>query len=616
MAFVFRSQLKNSFNNSIDANLGPGQYLPVYQINKIPSNKTPFLSSLPRNTDNKKIEEIPGPGSYHTETLYDQIPNIFLKNKKSQNFSGEAIYKALENNKLLTDLDPVQIWVNDHYEKLGFLTKTKRFNEENSPIPGPGSYIKMRPNSGKQLKNSKEIIKKAKLINTNNLLIETIPAKKHLYGFDLDFNGSLVRNSDPEFSNKYKGEKNDSVGPANYTTLKPYEWHKKGTSLWSKSKTHKYFTLTKSKYENNQSKTFYKSNDKEKPQDNIDRFKIRISKSFDGDKKDYRREVDIKILKEKTKKTREKLLMNHTNKLFDRSYLLKTRGIDFNPGPGYYYDEKSNTGFKSHALPEEKQVFGSNCQRFPKVEVSEVRGPGYYNNEFSSVEKIKQKEFKEKILIPQMAKIKKYKPIKVEETELPGPGQYFGDHTSIRVKTAENNNFGSTLPRFQKFSETTNSNFPGPGSYLNQSNWNPSQNNNLAKIFLKPILNTRRNFSIIDKKPKDQIPPIGTYNPDYIYNLDYKVAKNCAKNNLSEAPFNLTKSKPRFENQVKGMSTTLGPGLYFKEQIYNERQKKIPFSNGERRFRDASMKFQTSPGQYESSSYFDWNRKTFNILYV
>lgn len=665
MAFVFRSDLKSSFDPPNDNHLGPGQYLPLFDKKKMNKNKIPFLTSSPRKTE-RVVLDVPGPGSYGLNIIEEKKNFHNQKDSEKVNLNSTAIYRALEGSQILGEIDPVHIWVNNQQEKLGFMTKIKRFKDNSlEDIPGPGAYIKSRPNSDKTnkfTKLKKKDIKKPLYENLNPSKVESIPAKKHTYGFELDLNGSLIRNNDPESSIKFKGEKNDSVGPGNYNTVKPEEWYKKGTSVWSKSKIKK-FHFTKSNFKNyfttnniinsKTSSTFYKSKEKSfmitGPENNsdaeIDIFisnKNKRSNSFDtNDNNNTKKlEVDMKVLKAKTKKMREVLFMNHTNKLFDRSYLLKSRGIDINPGPGYYFDEDSYAGFKGKQLSEEKQVFGSNCQRFPKIETKTDLGPAYYHQESNCIEQLKRKEIKEKLLIPQMAKIKKYKPVKVEEQEIPGPGYYNTENffeIKRRVNTADNN-FGSFEPRFKKLIDIKKINTPGPGTYTGQVDWGLRLNNNFAKIFNKPMtsnVNIRNSTfyndsgikkiskskypdSYFEKKSKDIIPPIGTYNPDQILNMEYKIAKNCAKNTLSEAPFNITKTKPRFDinNKNRSLSSNLGPGYYYKESLKAPKQIKNPFNYGDLRFKDTEPKYITNPGQYNANQYYDWNKKTFNILYV
>ena len=116
--------------------------------------------------------------------------------------------------------------------------------------------------------------------------------------------------------------------------------------------------------------------------------------------------------------------------------------------------------------------------------------------------------------------------------------------------------------------------------------------------------------------PKDETPGVGAYNADAIYSMEYKIAKNCSKNSLVEAPFNSTKTRPRFDRMRELSQAVIGPGIYHKQEVKKFRQVYPAFKNTEQRFREAKSQYTTNPGQYDASSYFDWNRKTFNILYL
>ena len=68
--------------------------------------------------------------------------------------NSTAIYRALESSNILGDIDPVHIWVNGQYEKMGFLSKIKRFKENyHEDNPGPGAYLKDRPFTEQTTKN-------------------------------------------------------------------------------------------------------------------------------------------------------------------------------------------------------------------------------------------------------------------------------------------------------------------------------------------------------------------------------------------------------------------------------------------------------------------------------
>ncbi len=816
MAFVFRSELKSCFDSKAEKQeIGPGYYHKEdsESIRK-PPNKVPFLASSPR-IKNEKIKEVPGPGAYYNEN--EQFAKLFKNTYNNNlfppcngngnlklaagsddknpnpNINFDVIYRALENENMLNDAYPINLLIDEQFEKLGFLSKNKRFKElRNFEVPGPGAYLRStKSKSAKNInkKNYKEQLKKNTLSAVNKRKVETIPAKNHVFGYDYDPEGNLKPNDDPLKELKHMGVKGSSVGPGNYELVKEKEWIKKGSLAWGskaqnhtqnnffrrpitnikkndntlnksfspEAKTSKFFNNTSSNFHhnnaisncnnkvrinsferidvknNNESATrkftkskklrnfssrkysaavFRKKFNLDTDDDNNDinnnsytnntnlitenqnlynkesfkafkKTKQRLSQSFSLEKKESayiktNTDIMLKFFKEKNKKRKEILLMNHTNKLFDRGYLLQSRKVDNNPGPGYYLEEKMYTSFKPQPLPEEKQTFGSISQRFPYLNTQDTLGPGAYFREDFNLEKSKQKIHKEKTMIPQFNKLKSYKPVKVEHNVFPGPGEYEPEKTKKRVMTAApTSNFGSKEPRFKKSSVANEaSKVIGPGTYNNPDYWaasskadcaslatmNKNSSNgfrSFAKILVKPNsanphrnMNRDNNFEIdaaeqhlgrnnflnfnnnnlnqdVNNKQNNknqarmeikmpEVPGVGAYNADAIYSLEYKIAKNCAKNSLVEAPFNSTKTRPRFqdENKKNHLQSILGPGIYHKIETNKFKQIYPPFKNTEKRFRDAKSQYKTNPGQYDTSSYFDWNKKSFNILYL
>jgi len=793
MAFVFRSELKSCFEVKADPDLGPGYYnKDETESRKQIPNKIPFLSSSPKLKP-KKVEEIPGPGAYYSDEQFQKIyknvnnllPGVKKEDKnKNDNVNVDVIYRALENENILNEADPIHLFVDEHFEKMGFLSKNKRFKEiKNLEVPGPGAYMREKSKSARILtnKNDKEKLRKNFLASINKNKVESIPSKNNWFGYDYNENGDLVKNNDPFKEKKYLGIKGSSVGPGNYDVVKDKDWFKKGVMHWGKEKSQTQNNFFKREIKNNNklinkspidrsfspesksknlfnhsgtnlnvnynsnnlnfldnntskneneiansgnikqiknlkeegnfhNKTFYalrknklklqkrmfshkkfssgyKKNSKFETIENLnnlaanteanennvynkthfEKFKStqkRFSQSFEFERKEAEHlKTDtnnlLKYYKEKNRKMKETILMNHTNKLFDRGYLLNSRRIDNNPGPGYYLEEKMYTSFKPQALPEDRQTFGSICQRFPYLKTADSLGPGAYFREEFKMEKIKQKTQKEKTMIPQINKLKSYKPVKVEHNILPGPGQYEPNKPKKRVMTASAAaNFGSKEPRFKKNIGTERSKNIGPGSYNNTDYWmnkienakNSNGFNSFAKILVKPksanpyrninrmnnfeldaeqtgmnFFNENNNYNIKNNEKNSrpqtrmdirisEVPGVGAYNPDALNSLEYKAAKNCAKNSLVEVPFNCTKSRPRFE-EGKSQSV-LGPGLYHKNETKKFKQIYPPFKNTEQRFREAKSQYRTNPGQYDTTSYFDWNKKTFNILYL
>jgi len=472
MAFVYRSELKSVLVVNAHPDLGPGYYHKEEKQNdKNYRNKIPFLSSSER-TKNKKIQEVPGPGAYYNDEQFAKIyKNAFNNNlisgnnikitgdDKNTNINVDVIYRALENENIVDDADPIHLFIDEHFEKLGFLSKNKRFKEiKNIEVPGPGTYLRTISKSAKNINkiNDKEKLKKIYLASLNKQRIESIPGKNHAFGYDLDEEGNLKPNDDPLKDKKFMGAKGSSVGPGNYELAKEKDWVKKGALSWGKTKSHKlnnflkrdiknknilnksvspegklgkFFINSGSNFHNAnsnkgnintnenfdildmknnnrsiadakylstdgknlnvniQNKTFYaanrskqlnnfgyrkysagfrkkfnfeteenKTNENQNVYDknNLRAFKKinRLSQSFEHEKKEanyIKTETDtmIKFFKQKNKKRKEILLMNHTNKLFDRSYLLQNKKVDNNPEPGYYLEEKIYTSFNS-----------------------------------------------------------------------------------------------------------------------------------------------------------------------------------------------------------------------------------------------------------------------------
>ena len=133
--------------------------------------------------------------------------------------------------------------------------------------------------------------------------------------------------------------------------------------------------------------------------------------------------------------------------------------------------------------------------------------------------------------------------------------------------------------------------------------------------FSAPFKSPQRNFDDFNKK-NDEIPPIGWYNSDYIYNMSYNVGKKAFRPTMVNAPFNSLKK--RFE-EVKSINFKGGPGQYFKETKLvptNKDQILPPFKQSEKRFKEYKKEFEIGPGIYNHSSYFDWNKKTFNVNFL
>ena len=71
----------------------------------------------------------------------------------------------------------------------------------------------------------------------------------------------------------------------------------------------------------------------------------------------------------------------------------------------------------------------------------------------------------------------------------------------------------------------------------------------------------------------------------------------------------------RNENNQEIFSN-IGPGYYYKNKKPNQKQVYPPFKSNETRFNDIRKENNIGPGNYNRNSYFDWTKKSFNILYL
>ena len=129
-----------------------------------------------------------------------------------------------------------------------------------------------------------------------------------------------------------------------------------------------------------------------------------------------------------------------------------------------------------------------------------------------------------------------------------------------------------------------------------------------------------------DFKWKKEIPGPGTYNPEKIKNhintkkmiktKDYNNKIDIYKNQL-----NYQADTIEYKNYKKSMSCkniSPLPGFYYVDKIYEAKQSIAPFnSSSNKKFSFlSSYSNYNGPCQYRRDSYFDWNKKSFNISYL
>ena len=114
------------------------------------------------------------------------------------------------------------------------------------------------------------------------------------------------------------------------------------------------------------------------------------------------------------------------------------------------------------------------------------------------------------------------------------------------------------------------------------------------------------------KKPDEEVPAVGIFNPGLISTITYKNRKKVksTNNNLIVA-FN-TAIK---QEENKEFKSNIGQGYYYNPKKLKEKQINPPFLQSDTKFKKTKNMLGIGPGYYESRSYFDWNKKSFYTFF-
>lgn len=610
MAFVGKSkkEVSEPLRKNND-NLGPGEYLPQTQIKKIKLYKEPFLSTI--NGTLHKLSDVPGPGSYYQdETLIKYLKNI--KNDKTNE-------KNEQNNTIINEDDNLE---KQNNEKLGFNSKSRRFNKTMGfGCPGPGYYFPMIKKFDRLKKLKEEELYSKKMNRLYKIkefqLIPTIPSKNQQFGFDILEGGKLIQKQDPNMYQVFSGEKGDTVGPGNYEIENPKDWHKTGPQ-WSKSKEIRGCNITSNKQPKtdiqSSSSTYY--SDSNLKNSNI----LSTISTNNNNIKDKLKNIDIvsvgldemkSTILNKTNLIKKNIVNSHCQR-YSRISLTKK---DFTPGPGFYIDRFKNSSFHSKIIPEDKQFFGSNVKRFFKLSTFNNPGPAEYfkDNKSNSVSYFAPFSTNEKRFI--------YSFVPKEKENIPSPFQYkmksfTDDPKGTKTKaTSPQGQFGFCQKRFiRNSSEDWKNSLPGPGLYDPEK---PRKHISCKKIVnsSKYGKNNTSNENLQNYQSNHY------FDPHSIFTIKYKNKKKTGSVNLKSAiffrtnPFNKKILPKSFS--CKTLKSKIGPGSYFNEKFIKTTQVVPAFhQSSEKMIQWGNGSSNDGPGYYNLDSYFDWNKKTYNINFA
>ena len=512
-----------------------------------------------------------------------------------------------------------------------FLFKSPRFKSskpESSDIPGPGAYNitnkSVIPKNIIQLRPSSDVSFKYNTNSLNN--IATIPAKKQKYGYYVDENGELIQALDPSIEAYFSGTKNNSIGPDRYN---PVIKEKNHCINWGKMSGRK----PKNKNINNNLNSI---------QNEISLNSSKLS-LVETDISSIRSPKERKKFDKKNIKPFQLIMNKHNNRIISSKYSGDEAPIDTEKELEFLNHENNIISGKNKSRnyllnfnkirynypPEEFQFFGSSNERktseslilsqFPNV------GPGsYFRNTFKRLNNINNNKNKSTAWEKNLGR-DNMPQLKRSSSNL-GPGSYNLMKNFEKKSFNSYGNFSSEkrfdLSYLPQNNIGTNDNTvgnPGPGSY----NFNDPWIKDARKMIKRhTLVNVEEEIKKVNnQKDKERKPDFNIYQNDKYINIIQNNVKNKSNPYASEnMPF--LSGEKRFKLSKSYSSEDIGPGKY---NLFQKGQKTRKFnsilapfsSNAERKPTYlGNSNNEISPGQYDKDSYFDWNKKSFNAMFI
>ena len=504
-----------------------------------------------------------------------------------------------------------------------FLFKSQRFkkikNELN--IPGPGAYniggykLTLRKNKS-LIRPSSNISNHYTLHSINN--VATIPAKNQEFGYNIKENGDLVLAQDPIADFCFSGTKSNSIGPGRYN---PIIKEKNHCVRWDKSsgrKPESLFGINNENIKNNITQnsslfdtdisTLKSGKERKKPKPKPFRmitYKSQRNSSIIQDEEE--KQIDIK---------KEFDFLSHKNNIISgpkksRNYLL-------------------NYNIMSHpSKPEEFQFFGSSNERNTGENLilsnNTKVGPGsYFRNTYKKFQNYYLNKNTKNSWEKSKGRESKYK-LRRSLSNL-GPGSYDIDRSLQKKSFNSFGNFStekrfdlSYLPQNHIDNNNPEEGNPGPGSY----NYNDPWIKDIRKMVKKPLLVNVDEEMKKERKIKtdEKKADFNNYqNEGFVNIIQEKVKKKVNPYTSENTPF--LSGDNRFKFNKTDNYENIGPGKY--ETFINGQKYRrfysilAPFNSLDERKPIYMVKANNyvAPGEHSKDSYFDWNKKSFNAMFM
>ena len=612
MAMVFLTDRKmNSSNINETSNKSPmkkeNKSVTSSQTNmnmdtmiSIPRIKAPFNVQSKGHSFLEKLSKNPGPGSYNLES--DMIkPQL----------------NALEN--------------------MNFMANSPRFieNKELEGNPGPGSYnISDKPLFQKRIfhhsnSNLNNLSGNYKYNSINS--VSSIPSKNHNFGYLENEDGELIQAIVPVSEDYFSGEKNNSVGPGRYYIY----FHEKNPIVkWNRMSARIIDIGQENKdKEKKKNESAYSINS------DLSKVDTDISFAQNRENKFEYKKFTTKNLMDKYKKNLNSSNANvRSNKKkeeednFDLEKELEfLNSYDIKDQKGIFPSLNYNQ-MRYQYKPYDQQFFGSTVDRgiihMPLTDNILYPGPGsYFNQTLRNFEKRKNLKKNNSTF----AKSKRIDLLAKQSTSELGPGSY--NITKIDpYKKKSFNKFGnfSCEKRFPELSKgyddkgnSPSEITPGPGNYEVGNLWKKDiQKKQSKQIFVNAEKEIKKN---IDKNIRESKPDFNKYqNAKMINIIQTKINSKINPYSSKHNPFLSGLGRFRIENE-SDLRYNVGPGRYeLAKNIGKDLSKSTvlaPFNTSQEKdkgfgsYISESNKL-VSPQEYQKNSYFDWNKKSFNIMFI
>ena len=607
MAIVIRSEKKLFEINNETGKIGPGEYfqdeIPIdkeLEENLFPFNSSTKKTNLNIKKDNNK--EI-GPGYYYKNSSF--IKNSFStkSNNNNINFLNYALNELMNRRKDKEKLSNNETIINN-------ITKIKLDNITNY---------------NEDLKTKCEnLIKKKNIIilptTKTKMRVNSIPFKNDSFGYEIDNNGNvIIANKPNENYNNITFNINDKFGKKLKNKIKCIDWSKMSSRNMSFQKTNDYNNSNNSNNNNKKSNHSISApnekNEKEIEIDNINTTNTSENKSKNNIRKNLKHSYSMcEILSKNLKSRLSNKNENYLNK--NKENFIYENLFNVQPGPGYYYNDNDYEKYINPKI-KLKDGFGSTEKKNKYYNNNNINlGPGSYFKTKYPIKKpnfypLSEKTNKLNFLMNNNNDINNNKFFISEINKNVGPGSY--DIKSEFDKIKKSNFSGSNEKRFNY--KIINEN-PGPGKYIQLNEWAKKE----EKIHLKEILNNFKEKRKEEKNIKNNsiIPGVGYYNPQIISSIGYKILSKENKIQSIIAPFN--SCQERFLNKSHSSNNIfVGPGSYNNNMSsFNFKVNNSVFNNNQSKLLKEKNSIQNNigPGSYQQFNYNDWNKKSFNVLFV